>query len=62
MRQEGGLHLQPRSTEQVEVLVEQTHQPQSLLVLVVKAVVEEDFGDDVEGCAADDKGGVEGLA
>lgn len=55
-------HLEPGGAEQVEVLVEQVHQPLTRLVLVVKVLVEEDVGDDVEGPAAKDKGGVEGLA
>ena len=56
------LHLDPGATEQVEVLIEQTQHPQSRLVIVVGALVEEDVGDDVVGREADDKGGVEGLA
>lgn len=56
------LHLDPGGTEQVEVLIEQTHQPQTRLVFIVKALVEEDVRDDIVRREADDKCGVKGLA
>lgn len=56
------LHLDPGAAEQVEVLVEQTHQPQARLIFIVKAFVEEDVRDDIVRCKADDKRGVKGLA
>lgn len=59
---EVGPHLEPGGAEQVEVLVEQLLYPQTRLVRVVKALAEEDVGDDVAGGVAQEKGGVEGLA
>lgn len=56
------LHLQPGRTEEVKVLIEQVHEPQAGLVLVVKAPVEEDVSYDIERSTADEKGRVKRLA
>lgn len=56
------LHLEPGSAEQLEVLIKQIHQPQKLLIIVVKMLAEEDVGYDVAGGAADEEGGIERLA
>lgn len=62
MEEEEHCHLDPRSTQQVEVFIEQTHEPQSLLVIVIETFVEEDVRNDIEGCTANQEGGVERLA
>lgn len=55
-------HLDPGGAQQVEVFIEQTHEPQTLLVIVVETFVEEDIRNDIAGCAANQKCGVKRLA
>lgn len=62
MEEEELCHLDPGSTQQVEVFIEQVHEPPTLLVIVIKAFVEEDIRNDIAGCTANQKGGVERLA
>jgi hypothetical protein len=62
MEKEEQGHLDPGSTQQVEVFIEQTHELQTLLVIVIEAFVEENIRNDIAGCTANQKGRVKRLA
>lgn len=62
MEKEEHGHLDPRSAQQVEIFIEHTHEPQTLLVIVIKTLVEEDIRNDIAGRAANQKSGIKRLA